>query len=689
MQRLNPLAHYPKSFNQIFLAIFAVTMALFAYGAVDKWAEIQAALDALPEIELSTGFAVLLGLMLATGFGRIPLRYAPAILYGVAAAFAVLVISLTREGMPMAGNLTLASRDFGFLALVIAFPLPFLAWAYLSDSMPGIYGVAGGILGMATGTSIMGPAFAGAGFGMLATHFMLAKHGRGRSRERALAQQDSREAREHPLKRNPAQKARYTFADVDGMTELKETLLEAAREAGSGKPGARNGIMLFGPPGNGKSFITEALAGELGVPIIHVSFGSLASRWVNQSTEQMVALFADAAKQGRVVLFLDEIDALLVDRAKVQSADSEAAKTVSVFLAEVDKLRRYPVILVGATNHLDRLDSAAIREGRFDIKVEMTPPDLDARVGIFERGLRNKHKAGLSASSRATLRDTLARMDGFSVSRIRALTDEYGRRALNSGASPTYPTLLQCLRAIQGKSASEQERFAPLASLVLAPETSARLDTLVSLMADPVETQKLGGKVPRGVLLFGPPGTGKTTLAKAIAKETGWPLIQTSGHKLLHDPDEVRAVLDRARDLKPAIVFIDEVDDVLSERVYSGNAALTNELLTAMDGNSFGLTDVLFIGATNHPDALDSAAIRGGRLGYHVEVGLPGPDETRKLVLEWFSRKGLNPEAEGFDLDEFVRAKAGLSPADLLHHLDEWANARAARTLRDRGSFPR
>lgn len=465
------------------------------------------------------------------------------------------------------------------------------------------------------------------------------------------------------------------------MTISPSTLLEAAREAVSKKPGARNGIMLYGPPGNGKSFIAEALAGELGVGIIHVSFGSLASRWVNQSTEQMVSLFADAAKQGKVVLFLDEIDALLVDRAKVGNADSESARTVSVFLAEVDKLRRHPVILIGATNHIDRLDSAAVREGRFDIKVEMTPPDLDARSGIFERGLKKAHQIILSDATRFMVRDVLSRMDGFSVSRIRALTEEFGRKTKATGEKPTYQVMLNCLRAIQGKSSSEQERFTPLSGLVLSPATEDRLRTLVSLMSDPVETERLGGKVPRGVLLYGPPGTGKTTLAKAIAKESGWTFIQTTGHKLLRDPDEVRAVLDRARDLKPAILFIDEADDVLSERTYSGNSALTNELLTAMDGNSFGLTDVMFIGATNHPDALDTAAIRGGRLGFHVEVGLPGPDEAKRLVLEWFKRKSLTPEKEGFDLDGFVHGNAGKSPADLLHLLDEWANQRAARLM--------
>lgn len=682
MQRFNPADHYPRRVNQAFLAVFAATTLLLAYGALDQWPAIRAAFRALVKIELSDVYGVVLVLGLAVTYGGLRLRHGPAVIFGVFVAVFVSLILFSREGMPIAGQMSLAPGEYGLIALGVAMPLPVLAWAYLSNSRPGVYGIMGGILGVVSGTTIMTPAFAGAGFGLLAMHIMLAKHAGGRSREKVHARPVSGDGGETSLKRHAGQAPRYTFADVDGMSELKDTLLNAAREVGAGQPGGRNGILLYGPPGNGKSFIAEALAGELGVRIIHVSFGSLASRWVNQSTEQLVALFADAAQQGRVVLFLDEIDALLVDRAKVGNADSEAARTVSVFLAEVDKLRRHPVILIGATNHIDRLDSAAIREGRFDIKVEMTPPDLDARAGIFERVLMKSQRLSLSEPARGMVRDVMTRMDGFSVSRIRALAEEFGRMTKATGAQPTYAVLLQCLRAVQGKRASEQERFAPLADMVLPADTSERLRTLVSLMADPVETQKLGGRVPRGVLLYGPPGTGKTTLAKAIAKETGWPLIQTSGHKLLHDADEVRAVLDRARDLKPAIVFIDEADDVLSERVYSGNAALTNELLTAMDGNSFGLTDVLFIGATNHPDALDSAAIRGGRLGYHVEVGLPGPQETKRLVLEWFNRKGLDPEAEEFDLEGFVLAKAGLSPADLLHHLDEWANQRAARIMR-------
>lgn len=588
--------------------------------------------------------------------------------------------------MPFAGE-QLSVKDARIVPLLLAVPIPFLLWSYASNRRPASFGISGAIIGASAGVFLVSPLYAVAGVGLLASHIMLASNTRKAPREKAHVATDSQNDNgKSDLKKHPAQRPRFTFADVDGMAELKETLLKAAKEATSKRPGARNGILLYGPPGNGKTFIAEALAGELGVGIIHVSFGSIASRWVNQSTEQMVEIFADATRQGKVMLFLDEIDALIVNRANVHNADSETSRTVGVFLAEVEKLRRHPVILVGATNYIDRLDPAAIRPGRFDVKVEMVPPDLDARIGIFERFLLKTHRIALSAPTRERIRMTLARMDGFSVARIRALAEEFGRQRIERNISPDYAGLLGALRVVQGKSSAEQERFPRLSDVVLSPATDERLRTLISLLRNPVETERLGGNVPRGVLLYGPPGTGKTTLAKAIAKESGWTFIQTTGHKLIHDPDEVRAVLDRARDLRPAILFIDEADDILSERMYSGNAALTNEFLMAMDGNSYGMTDVLFIGATNHPDALDSAAVRGGRLGFHVEVGLPGPDEARRLVETWFARKGFEPQAEGFDLDGFVLAKSGVSPADLIHELDEWANARAARLMAERGN---
>lgn len=679
MDKPNPFANYTPQFNQAFLAAFGLTALMLGYIWIDRWAEVSMAARAFKGSP-DNFFVIFLIAMAAILFGRIRMANVPVILYGFFTIGYSLILLMGWKGLE--SKLTQGDAvSIGVFALLLAIPLPLLAWSYLYKRPPGAYALLGGVFGVVGGVTIVPPVVAAVGAGLCVSYGLLASANRRPVQEKALPSSKPG-ADGDDLKRHSAQRPRFTFADVDGMTDLKKTLLDAANEAVSKKPGARNGILLYGPPGNGKSFIAEALAGELGVGIIHVSFGSLASRWVNQSTEQMVSLFADAAKQGKVVLFLDEIDALLVDRAKVGNADSEAARTVSVFLAEVDKLRRHPVILVGATNHVDRLDSAAIREGRFDIKVEMTPPDLDARVGIFERVLMKSQRISLSDPTRWMVRDVMARMDGFSVSRIRALAEEFGRMTKATGVRPTYQAMLQCLRVIQGKSSSEQERFAPISDLVLAPHTADRLHTLVSLMVNPMETERLSGKVPRGVLLYGPPGTGKTTLAKSIAKESGWTFIQTTGHKLLRDPDEVRAVLDRARDLKPAIVFIDEADDVLSERSYSGNASLTNELLTAMDGNSFGLTDVMFIGATNHPDALDTAAIRGGRLGFHVEVGLPGPDESKRLVLEWFKRRNLSPESEGFDLGGFVRGNAGSSPADLLHHLEEWANQRVARIMR-------
>lgn len=579
---------------------------------------------------------------------------------------------------------------------VVALSIAPLLFAYNTKQNIFPYGYLGSVLALVGGTTVLPVTLAIAGGCLVLCQILmdaskeelLAEGRNERERERQRAPTGLQKAEPDALSGIPddfrAKRARYTFADVDGMDEFKTVLKKAALEVAEHKPNARNGILLYGPPGNGKSFMLEAMAGEVGLPIIHANFSQLASQWVNEGTAKMALMFQAAAKQGKVVLFFDEIDALLVDRGKVMQAESETARIVSAFLAEVDKLRRLPVLLVGATNHLDRLDPAAIRPGRFDFKLELTPPDLDARVGIFERTIKALHNLELSPETRARVRSYLDRMEGFSVSLIRALADEFGHNRHDHQVELNYHTLLAALRKIQGKSATEQERFQPLGALILAPATEERLKILVRMLKDPQAFEQAGGKLPRGVLLYGPPGTGKTSIAKAIAKESGWTFIQTTGHKLLHDPDEVHSVLERARGLKPAILFVDEADDILSDRAYSGNAALTNEFLTAMDGNSYGLTDVLFVAATNNPSALDSAAIRGGRLGYHVEVGLPGADECRRLVAGWFERKGFDAEAEGFDIDGFVRDKAGLSPADLIHHLDEWANERAARILSEK-----
>lgn len=433
---------------------------------------------------------------------------------------------------------------------------------------------------------------------------------------------------------NHAVPARISYKDVIGMAALKDTMLKAGQEVMKNR-GARNGILLHGEPGNGKTFIAEALAGELKLPFLPVSFGDMASKWVGQTTEQAMGIFNDAEAQAPCVLFIDEVDSVFIDRSSVSNSDSEAPKTLNAILTRMVKLRDKGVLLVAATNFIDKLDAASVREGRFDFKIEVPPPDFDARMGILNGVFK-------SISANRIDQEALARVgkrwEGYSVSRIRAIADEALLR-LKSGEIDklTYDVLGDCLRKIQGTLGDRLPEDTPtLKELVLDPVMRDRLAGIAFRMMNVEQIESMGGSVPNGVLFSGPPGTGKTLGARALAKTTGWAFIKVSGQELVNDPASIDKMLKRAKDIRPCIVFIDEADDILADRRMSPmSKPATNRLITAMDGAGGKVKDVLFVAATNAPDIMDEAALRGGRFTEKVEFGLPGEAAVSEFVKQW------------------------------------------------------
>jgi len=174
------------------------------------------------------------------------------------------------------------------------------------------------------------------------------------------------------------------------------------------------------------------------------------------------------------------------------------------------------------------------------------------------------------------------------------------------------------------------------------------LENMASRMQDPEQTERLGGSLPTGVLFYGPPGTGKTAAAKALAKYLGWTFLTATGAELSRDVSALDKIYRRAMDLRPALVFIDEADELIQDRGYSAATHATNKLLTLMDGAMDRVRDVVWIAATNNVEQVDTALLRGGRFTEKVSFELPSQDDLRAHIEAWLQARSLRLEP-GFD----------------------------------------
>ena len=461
----------------------------------------------------------------------------------------------------------------------------------------------------------------------------------------------------------PARRATRTFKDVVGMTELKVKLTKAGHDI-LVNPSARNGILLTGEPGNGKTSMAEALAGELKLPIIDVAIGNFQSMWIGETTQKVMKVFDDAERQAPCILFIDEIEAILVDRSNSGSRGfEESPKLVSAMLKRLEDIRRKKVVVVAATNFLDKLDPASIREGRFDYKIEVSPPDFVARKHLLEAGLKS-----VTALVNITgLERAAQRWEGFSVSRIRAITAEVMEqlkfKKIDAVGFTELAQALKSLNATQGDRIPENALS--IDELILETDMRARLVKLANRMINIDEIEAMGGSVPAGVLFHGPAGTGKTIAAMALAKASKWAFLKSSGHDLLHDPKKMDDLMRLAKYIRPCIIFIDEADDVLADRRSSIHSKdVTNKLLTIMDGAGGKTKDILFIAATNAPDLIDEAMLRGGRFTEKVAFDVPGDDALHTYVNKWMTNTKA-PLAEDFKADRVTALLSGQSLANV------------------------
>jgi len=480
-----------------------------------------------------------------------------------------------------------------------------------------------------------------------------------------------------------AERSDKTFSAIHGMQDIKTNLLEKARhilESGPcGLGEARNGILLHGEPGNGKTVFAQALAGELQIPIIEVTYGPMASQWIGNMPKVLANTFAYARQCAPCVLFIDEIDSFIQSRGNA-SGPSEDLKITNTLLTEVVKLRQSRVILIAATNYLENLDAAAIREGRFDFKVEITAPDEAARIGLMQTGIR-QYAAHLSFHAEDTL-SVAKRWHGFSVARLMAVCRALPDVAAAQGAHHMeMPHWMAALRTVQGRKGRLPAQTRSLAELVLDHPTRSALELVANRLKDVARLESLGGTLPTGILLHGPSGTGKTAAVRALALEADWAFLSVSGADLLADRTRLQKLYAEAKDLRPCLIFIDEADDVMRHRQYSGAPEVVNKLLTLMDGVDVRVQDVVWVAATNHPDAIDSALLRAGRFTEKIAFTAPPIDQIPSHVARWLKQRDVSLSPP-LDVPWLAQHLLGQTIADIEGCLQHALNSAIGRTTK-------
>ena len=463
------------------------------------------------------------------------------------------------------------------------------------------------------------------------------------------------------------------FSAVGGMDALKEELgdtfgrLLAFTDEADAYKIRFNGLLLHGPAGVGKTFVAKATAGEFGLNFLQVSTSDLVSKYVGESAANIEAVFAAAARNVPCLVFFDEFDA--VAERRDEGIGEESKRVVNQLLQSLEKWRGVrELVIVAATNLLDRLDPAVVRPGRFDRHIRVDLPDLPARRAILAAQLAGRPVAGdvdldaLAERTEGRTPATIARVvESASLMAFRRATD----------AGRTQPIEQTDLRAaldgLGGRDRPTVEHWS-WDKLVLAERTKAELQQVQSLVADPDIARAYGVAAPSGLLLTGPPGTGKTTIARVFAAQAGCSFYPMSAADLVskwvgESEGNVQRLFARARDNAPSIVFLDEVDAIAGTRGDTGGGfadRMLNQLLTEIDGVTEA-RGVFVMGATNRPDMIDPALRRGGRLSRTIEIPLPDL-EQRMQLLELFCER--MPLAD-VDLAKVAHTAEGLSGADL------------------------
>jgi transitional endoplasmic reticulum ATPase len=450
---------------------------------------------------------------------------------------------------------------------------------------------------------------------------------------------------------------------------------------------APKGVLLHGPPGCGKTLIARAVAHETQAHFFSVNGPEIIHRHYGESEAQLRKVFEEAERQAPSIIFLDEIDAIAPSREQVFGEVEK--RVVAQLLALMDGLaQRSHVVVIAATNLPNVLDPALRRPGRFDREIAISVPDREARQEILE-----VHSRGMPLSADVEMNHIAAITHGFVGADLAALCREAAmtclRRVLpevnyDAGQIP-YESLarlevrmadfIDALREVEPSAIREVFVELPDIHWHDVGGLEAIKQQLIEAVEWPLKHAALfadaGIRPPKGLLLSGPPGCGKTLLAKAVASETQANFLSVKGPALMskyvgESERGVREVFRKARQAAPCIVFFDEIDALLPTRGSGGSDAhvterIIGQFLAEMDGVE-ELNGVFILGATNRPDLLDPALLRPGRFDLLIQV--PPPDLAGRHEIFLIAVRD-KPLARDADLDELAALTEGFNGAEI------------------------
>jgi transitional endoplasmic reticulum ATPase len=481
-----------------------------------------------------------------------------------------------------------------------------------------------------------------------------------------------------------------TFEDVGGLGKQITLIRELVqlplkyphvyRHLGINAP---RGIILYGPPGSGKTHLARAVANEVEARFYYINGPDVIGTYTGETEANLRRMFNEAGHHSPSIIFIDELDAMAPKRGET-GAHSDT-RTVTQLLSLMDGLKRVDaVIVIGTTNRLDAVDSAFRRPGRFDREIFIGPPDVGGRREILEIHTR---EMPLADDAQGFLDEIARRSHGFLGADLMELCRDAGLSRLRRSAfnlqdhRAAFRIPLQDLRVEREdfELALSQTRPSALReTLISIPDVSWRdiggLDAVKQRLQETVELPlrhpqllTASGLPPHvGALLYGPPGTGKTLLAKAIANECGVNFISVDGPEIftkwLGESEEgVRQVFRIARQVAPTVIFFDQLEAIAPIRGRHSGAMTTDrvvsQLLAELDGVE-QLSRVIVLGATNRIDLIDPSVLRPGRFGVHIAVGLPAADERQQILRICLATAETKSSA---GIDEIVAAVTSLT----------------------------